>query len=84
MLYAAHTVVLEALLAAFTHFLPFQGGHVLMLLVFLQYTVDYDYMTDTYPFSPTIVTTGIGFLLHPPISTHTELPESTRGAIHQH
>lgn len=43
---------------------------------------DYDEVTDTHPFSPTIVTAGTGFLLHPSISTHTELPESTRGAIH--
>lgn len=29
---------------------------------------------NTHPFSPTIVFTGIGFLPHPSISTHTELP----------
>ena len=34
----------------------------------------------THPVSPTIVITGIGSLPHPPISTHTEVPESTRGA----
>ena len=41
--------------------------------------------TDTHPFSPTIVTAGIGSLHCPPISTHAELPESsTRGALHQY
>lgn len=43
-----------------------------------------DERTGTHPLSPTIVTTGIGFLLHPPISTHTELPGSTRGAVDQY
>lgn len=35
----------------------------------------------THSFFPTIVTTGIGFLLWPSISTHTELPESTEGKL---
>lgn len=39
-----------------------------------------DQTTDTHPCSPTIVTTGVCFLFHPSISTHNEVPESTRGA----
>lgn len=42
-----------------------------------------DQMTDTHPCSPTIVTTGVCFLFHPSISTHNEVPESTRGADSQ-
>lgn len=74
---AAHisTFLLHMSVSHRVDYRPFQDRHVVTMVWFLPHMPTK--MNDTHPFSPTIVTAGIGFLLHPSISTHTELPEST-------
>lgn len=59
---------------AYALLLLFPGGVEFKLLVQLR---DFGRHVAA-PLSPTIVTTGTGSLVSPPISTHTELPENTQ------